>query len=352
MVLTLLLKTELYLKLKKPEVFEEPDIVKLKVLNHFKRQFTESWEGRLTLGDTFKSIEAIDAFCELEADFSVCELLKHEVMHFIRDFHSSCKLSYGINSSFITLIPKTDNPFGLADFRPISLVGCMYKILSKVFAHRLKRVLPEVIGDPQSAFLGGRSILDGVFIANEIVDGWKKSKKKGLVIKLDFEKAYDLINWKFLFSMLANFGFGSEWISWMRVLAEGLNILINRTYEKGFIKGIKVGVNEVMISHLQFADDSLLFCETDLDQLVHIKRVLRCFEILSGMKINFHKSVVYGVGMDDDTLTSCADILNCKIQGLPLKFLSLPLGANPGRKSTGKPVLDKVRARLAGWKAG
>ncbi|XP_028085076.1 uncharacterized protein LOC114286179 [Camellia sinensis] len=238
----------------------------------------------------------------------------------------------------------------------------MYNILSKVLAHRLKRVLPEVIGDSQFAFLGGRSILDGVFIANEIVDGWKKARKKGVVIKLDFEKAYDSINWEFLFSMLANFGFGSKWISWKRAcvsiarlsvlvnVAEGLNVLMHKAYEKGIIKGVKVGVKEVMISHLQFADDSMLFCEADLDQIIHIKRVLRCFEILSGMSINFHKSVVCGVGVDVEALISYADIVNCKVQGLPMKFLGLPLGANPGRKSTWKPVLDKVRAKLAGWK--
>ncbi|CAL5415768.1 unnamed protein product [Camellia sinensis] len=396
---------------------KEPETVRLAVLQHFRRQFTESWAIRPTLGGIFKSVAASDAFSDLEAAFSAGEVraaimdcdgnkapgpdgfnllffqkfwkvLKSEVLHFMRDFHTTSKLSCGINSSFITLIPKNDTPNGLADFRPISLVGSMYKILSKVLAHRLTRVLPEVIGDSQSAFLGGRSILDGVFIANEIVDGWKKARKKGMLIKLDFEKAYDSINWEFLFSMLANFGFGSKWTSWMRacvstarlsvlvngspteefspqkglrqgdslspflfiIVAEGLNILMHRAHELGIIKGVKVGAKEVMISHLQFADDSMLFCEADLEQIVHIKRVLRCFEILSGMRINFHKSVVCGVGVDVEALSSCADILNCKVQGLPMKFLGLPLGANPGRKSTWKPVLDKVKARLAGWK--
>ncbi|CAL5323657.1 unnamed protein product [Camellia sinensis] len=316
------------------------------------------------------------------------KIVHQEVLLFLRDFHARSKLSYGINSSFITLILKTDNPIGLSDFRPISLVGSLYKILSKVLALRLKKVLPTIIGETQSASLGGRSVLDGVFIANEIVDGWKKSRKKGVIIKLDFEKAYDSVNWKFLASMLHNFGFGSKWVSWMtecigttklsvlvngspteefspqrglrqgdslshflfNIVAEGLNILMNRALEEGIIRGVKVGVNEVVISHLQFADDSIIFCEADLDQIVFIKRILRCFEILSGMRINFHKSVVCGVGVEEERLVSYADILNCKVQGLPFKFLGLPLGANPGRKSTWKPVLDTIKTRLTGWK--
>lgn len=107
------------------------------------------------------------------------------------------KLVKGINSSFITLVPKKENPVGLADYRPISLVGSLYKILSKVLSSRLKAVLPQIISENQSAFLGGRNTLDGVLVANEVVEGWKKFRKRGLIIELDFEKAYDLLNWDF-----------------------------------------------------------------------------------------------------------------------------------------------------------
>ena len=83
------------------------------------------------------------------------------------------------------------------DLRPISLVGGIYKILTKVLANRIKRVLDKVISKSQNAFVEGRQILDAVLIANEIVDSSLRRKECGLICKLDIEKAYDSIRWDF-----------------------------------------------------------------------------------------------------------------------------------------------------------
>lgn len=107
------------------------------------------------------------------------------------------------------------------------------------------QVLPKIISESQSAFIGGRSILDGVLMANEIVDGWKKKKKQSIVLKCDFEKAYDSINWEFLFSMLSNFGFGTKWINWMKecVSTAKISILVNGSPTSKFSpqKGLRQG---------------------------------------------------------------------------------------------------------------
>lgn len=87
-------------------------------------------------------------------------------------------------------------------------------------------MLPKLIGEVQTAFLGGRCILDGVLIANEVVDWWRKSKKKGIILKLDFEKAYDSVNWEFLLSMMVNFGFGEKWVGWIKSCISTLRILV------------------------------------------------------------------------------------------------------------------------------
>jgi hypothetical protein len=112
----------------------------------------------------------------------------------LTEFHKNGKLVKGINSTFIALIPKKDNPAKLNDFRPISLVGCAYKVLSKVLANRMKIIMPKLISNTQSAFVQGRQILDGVLIANEVIDEAKRLKREALLLKVDFEKAYDSVD--------------------------------------------------------------------------------------------------------------------------------------------------------------
>jgi len=82
--------------------------------------------------------------------------LKNDFMRFFVDFHRNGKLTKGVNSTFIALIPKVESPQRLSDYRPISLVGCMYKVLAKVIANRLREVISYVVSDSQSAFVRGK----------------------------------------------------------------------------------------------------------------------------------------------------------------------------------------------------
>jgi hypothetical protein len=103
-------------------------------------------------------------------------ILKEDIMRFIMEFHRNGKLARGINTTFIALIPKVESPQKLSDFRPISLVGCLYKILVKVL-NRLHSVVGTVISETQSAFIKDIQILDGVLIANKVLDEARKLKK-------------------------------------------------------------------------------------------------------------------------------------------------------------------------------
>ena len=127
-----------------------------------------------------------------------------DIVQMVDEFYRTNLLPPGINSSFVTLIPKVKGANKLHDFRPISLVGSLYKIISKLLASRVKQVMSEVISDHQNTFIKGRQILDSVLIANEAINFMKKKKGKGYLFKLDFHKAFDSVLWDYVNEVMAS----------------------------------------------------------------------------------------------------------------------------------------------------
>lgn len=112
------------------------------------------------------------------------EVVKTDVMKFIGKFYKSGDLGRGVNASFIALIPKVQNPSNLGEYKLISLLDSLYKIVSKTLANRLQKVIGKVIDRNQFAFVNGRQLMDYVLIANEVVDWLKKEKLGGLIFKV------------------------------------------------------------------------------------------------------------------------------------------------------------------------
>ncbi|GLT46628.1 hypothetical protein SLA2020_203720 [Shorea laevis] len=102
-------------------------------------------------------------------------VLKEDICEFMAEFHATGKMARGSNASFIVLIPKKGQPMNLGDYRPISLIGCMYKILSKALANRMRKVMNMIISCNQTAFIRGRQIADGIVITNEVIQEAKKT---------------------------------------------------------------------------------------------------------------------------------------------------------------------------------
>ena len=128
------------------------------------------------------------------------------------EFHIHGSFPKGSNASFLALIPKTTHPQSLNDYRPISLIGCMYKVIAKLLENRVRSVLSRIIDERQSAFIKDRHILHGILILNEVVEEALKRKKPVMVFKVDFEKAYDSVSWSFLDYMLIRLGFCLKWV--------------------------------------------------------------------------------------------------------------------------------------------
>ena len=122
------------------------------------------------------------------------DVVKIEIMGFFREFHERGKFVKSLNATFLVLVLKKGGAEDLKDFRPISLVGSLYKLLAKVLANRIKKVMGKVISESQNAFVEDRQILDATLIANEVVHSRLKDNVGGVLCKLDVEKAYDHVS--------------------------------------------------------------------------------------------------------------------------------------------------------------
>ena len=297
-------------------------------------------------------------------------------------------MSKGINSTFIALIPKVGNPQRLNDFRPISLVGSMYKILEKVLTNILRSVIPSRISDSQFVFIKGRQILDEILVANEIVDEASRHKKEILLFKVGFEKAYDSIDWSYLQDVMLKMGFPTLWIKWIKectetatasvlvngspseefslgrglkqgdplspflflLAAEGFNVLMKSLSRNNLFSGYKVGTTvHVVVSHLQFADDTLILGEKLWANIRAMRAVLLLFESLSRLKVNFSKSQLVGLNVPASWLSEAAMVLNCKARSIPFAYLGLPIGGNARRLAFWESLLNRVKSRLSSW---
>ena len=233
-------------------------------------------------------------------------------------------------------------------------------------------------------------MLDAVLIANEAVDSILRGKEKEILCKLDIEKAYDHIRWDFLMQMLERIGFGSKWIRWINgcISTESFSVLINgsplrffqssrglrqgdplspylfvigmealscllkRDVEGNFISGCRFGGREggeIVVSHLLYFDDTIIFCEANPEQLMYLKWTLMWFETFSGLKINLNKSKIISLGRVDNMEELAAE-LGCGVGSLPTKYLGLPLGAPHRVVGVWDSIEERFINRLSSWK--
>lgn len=143
------------------------------------------------------------------------EVVKDDLFQLCHQFYLNSLHLDKINKSIICLIPKVTHASNIGNYRPISLVNCSFKLISKILTHRLSPIMSRIIDDSQSAFLPHRYILDNVLLGQEVIHYSKQHQQQGVIIKVDFEKAYDKINWEYLIEVLISRGFSYKWICWI-----------------------------------------------------------------------------------------------------------------------------------------
>jgi hypothetical protein len=255
-------------------------------------------------------------------------------------------------------------------------------------ANRLALVANKTIGQSQTAFQKGRNILDGVVILHETLHELQKKKQSGLILKIDFEKAYDKVNWQFLQQVLRMKGFSQKWCQWIDQIVSGgsvgvmvndelghffqtkkglrqgdplspllfniatdmLAILIDRSTKLDHFRGLIPHLVEGGVSILQYADDTILFMEDDLEKAENLKLVLRAFEKLSGLKINFHKSEVFLFGEAKDKVNEYVALFGCKEGDVPFRYLGIPMSTRKLSNKDWAAVEERFQKKLASWK--
>ena len=317
------------------------------------------------------------------------EELKEGIFDTVTKFFTEGGSLRHLNVTWVTLIPKKDNPTAIEDFRPISMVGSIYKIIAKILSSRLKDVITPLIDESQNAFVRNRQILDGVLIANESLRWLKKNRIPGALIKIDFQMAYDSVSWVFLKKAMEKLGFGRRWIAWIMecVSSASMSILLNgsplrpfkmerglrqgdplspylfilvsevlihflkKAHDMNMIEAVTIGKAKVSLKHLQFADDIIFFTPKNPSCIINYFRILDIFALMSGLALNYNKSAFISWKADDFSwVNDMAMNVGCLHVRPPFSYLGFPLGANFNTYAAWKPILKNIENRLASWK--
>ncbi|RVW43416.1 Transposon TX1 uncharacterized 149 kDa protein [Vitis vinifera] len=284
------------------------------------------------------------------------EFVKADVMGFFKEFYENGKFVKSLNATFLVLIPKKVGAEALGDYRPISLVGSLYKWLAKVLANRLKKVVGKVVSKAQGAFVEGRQILDAVLIANEAIDSTLKNNESGILCKLDIEKAYDKVDWNFILTIMEKMGFGEKWIRWIQwcISTASFSVMINGT-PTGFFqssRGLRQGdpLSPYLFVIAMEVFNVFIKRAVEGDFLSGCRVKGRSEEgAVSGLRINLEKSELIPVGRVE-SMDDLAGDFGCSLGSLPTTYLGMPLGAPFKSVTVWDGVEERFRRRLSMWK--
>ena len=268
----------------------------------------------------------------------------------------------------------------------------IYKLISKILANRLKILLPTIASESQSAFIPGRLITDNILVAFETlhhIQHQRTGKTGSMALKLDMSKAYDRVEWKFLKRVMEKMGFHNKWVKIIMecistvsysilvngephcyikpsrglrqgdpispylflLCAEGLHSLIQKEKIAGTLQGVSISRGGPKITHLFFADDSLLFCKATTDDVNRIQGILSLYEKASGQQINRQKTTIF---FSKSTPIPTQNVIQ-NMLGVPAikqyeRYLGLPSFVGREKYSSFAQIKERVWSKLKGWK--
>ena len=280
----------------------------------------------------------------------------------LNEGYQNGKLSQFQSQGIITCIPKEEKDRRyIKNWRPISLLNVDYKIGSSSIANRFQKILPSIISDTQKGFIKGRFIGENTRFLYDLIDYLKKHQKPGLLLLLDFEKAFDSLEWNFITKALKSFNFGESIIKWFLTLySSSTSAVINNgnvskffSLERGCrqgdplapyifiltvellaisikeninITGITVNGKENKIG--QYADDSFLTLDGSEKTLRESMSTIDKFGVVSGLRLNISKSQAIWLGSKSDSEETLCEEFEIKWENKEFKLLGITFTKN------------------------
>ncbi|CAA7061592.1 unnamed protein product [Microthlaspi erraticum] len=314
-------------------------------------------------------------------------ILGAEITATILSFFRSPFMPKALNSTSLVLLQKRPEADELKDYRPISCLNTIYKLITRLLAGKLKSILPEMIVPNQTAFVKDRLLLENVLLASEVIKGYHKlNLSPRMTLKVDISKAFDSVRWDFILSVLQAHKVPSVYLQAIRscICSPTFSITINGT-TSGYFKG-KTGLRQgdplspslfvmvmnvlslmlnkaasegifayhpgceiLKLTHLSFADDLLIFLEGNLDSLKGVFQVLKQFEELSGLVVNISKTSLFCSGIDFSVLADIEASVGLCPSALPIRYLGLPLCTRKLSMADCDPLITQIRKKLNSW---
>lgn len=310
--------------------------------------------------------------------------LRDDIMTIFTQFYNSDIDLKPINLANLIFIAKTETPITTSDFRPISIINIIPKLISKVLSNRLRLVLPDLISPKQTAFVHGRQISENFVTTRELLHHVGFSGAPAIFAKVDFRKAFDTIEWVFLEKVMVARGFPEKWIVWMNHIwsTSSSKVCINGDESEPFVhkRGLRQGdplspmmfniaadVFQCMVQvasnllglsisnkisdsivALQYADDTAIIARADPSTIVSFKLILRLFSAISGLEVNFTKSTFIPINVPNEDLLWLNQVLGFARTDFPVVYLGMPLTIKKPTRDLFIPLIEKIERRLEG----
>jgi hypothetical protein len=316
-------------------------------------------------------------------------LIGEEYLHMVQLSIYNEQFPPSVTTGMIALLYKGGERQALTNWRPITLLNLSYKIFAKALQLRLQPILSEIISSEQSAFLPLRFILDNILLTQETIAWAGQSKQDVIFLKLDFSKAYDMVEWDFLFGAISGMGFPDEFIKMVQLLftdaeacvkvngslfdsfsikrgvrqgcplapylfiiaAEVLNMMVKAEVVSGHVKGIELPCGNRQQIIAQYADDTSFTLRGEEESVRNLIYLLETFCAASGLVLNWRKSCGYWKSHLTWFRPQWTDLLGITWaeEDDVSKLLGAPFGLSLTAGEVDDFLYERIRKKLTHW---